>query len=640
MTTRTSFRKSSNKITHLQLCKKPSIRSHQPLAGKIHGPIPTHNGDSRRSFKSLSSASRDSASVVGCVVGSNGFSVQPEMSQITCSQASIADHQETMSTRSSRSRLSPALTYPPMHQNSSISSCSSGQQQSASFGVGNGSQSHKISHHLPQSRILPYCRDQPHHTHGRSSSLSPSSGAPSSTRSTNNRSVGEKSILRQRMIPRHIGTSHGSTSSKPRSRCPPIIFRAPLPGQATASTSNGSTVTETARPSTSSRKPTSPADVNRIEAMHAELKTYFEKHMKSIKEKSDELEKKQIQLEESVRQCQKIEGKIDSFDAKHDSRQRRFHEDCDKAISTLDQNGKSWLASINECGKSQQKAVISALDASKDSLAKQYNQYVQALPTLIQPTLKKVISSIYPMMQDKMPWCLSTMALPSSPITNDASKKVSSEEESDDSYEVHQEVSMDTTESNPCRRYPTRMWKHSATPPKPKSYANEDAPCTVKRCPQRRSKRAKDGNEKESKTPVSKVSRPCVTPSVEPSSKRRRKNAVKTKPVSRNATKTTMKATAKSKKRACNTQLADSSGVTRKKHRVPFEVVTDNAQCPSPLSEDSVHRYAGSKGIKISVPRGSSSRLVKRSKRYGRKRQVSADLLENEFSADSFKFCN
>jgi exonuclease VII small subunit len=672
METRNTSRKSS-KLAGLQFRNKPSIGSQRndcfgplQLMGKMRAPIPTHNRG-RRSFLSQCSVSRGSASVVGRIVGNNGSSEPPEMSQMTCSQGSIAEHHDTVSARSGQSRLA-SLAFPPLHQNSSASSCSSAdrrgsvqQSSSVAFSVGNGSNPYNA---VPFSgnRLLPHHRRQEQSlhsttsTHDRTSNPVANRASSSSTHSSSNRSLGGPSQLLRRMNPRRIGTSSMSRNSNPTFRAPPIRLLAQPSSQGIISAGNASTNT-----TTSSLPNPSSEEANTLQSLHAELKSYFEKNIKSMEERTKEIERKQSQLDDSVRQCEgqqeQIDEKLDSFDTIFDSRQNKLNQVYDERVSTMERKATLCIEIIDKAGESQLELLSKSFQASMkkvreatqtinslaDSFTQTYDQTVQALPSLIQPTLVKMVDSLYPMIQNKTSLSSSTAA-PPSPITDASSKKASSEEDyDDDEVEVQQELSNNTIKSQPHRRsHFTRKQKHSTTPSNTKPLEDGAAPSSSKRRTQRRSKRAKDYSEKENKTPLSKMARPCVTPSGE-TPKRERfspvdlKNTTKRKPVSNMTPKALTKTTPKSKKRAFNNTV-ETFGSTKKK-RVPLQVVADNGECPSPLGEDSVNGLAEGKATNISNPRGSSSRRVKRKQTYGRKRPLRSDSMQNEFLADSFTFC-
>jgi exonuclease VII small subunit len=678
METRNTSRKSS-KLAGLQFRNKPSIGSQRnprfgplQLMGTMRAPMPTHNRG-RRSFWSQSSVTRDNASVVGRIVGNNGSSEPPEMSQMTCSQGSIAEHHDTVTTRSGQSRFA-SLSFPPLHQNSSVSSCSSAdrrgsvqQSSSAAFSVGNGSNPYNAVPFLG-NRLLPHHRRQEQSlhstmstsTHDRTSNPVANGASSSSTHSSSNRSVGGPSQLLRRMNPRRIGTSSMSRNSKPTSRAPPTRLLAQPSSQATLPAGNASTIAGTTTTTSSLPNPSS-AEANKLQSLHAELKSYFEKNIKSMEESTKEIERKQSQLDNSVRQCEEqqeqIDEKLDSFDTIFDSRQNKLNQVYDERVSTMEHKATLCIEIIDKAGETQLEVLSKSFQASMkkvreatqtinslaDSFTQTYDQTVQALPSLIQPTLMKMVDSLYPMVQNKTPLSSSTAA-PPSPITDASSKKVSSEEDYDaDEVEVQQELSNNTTKSQSHRRsYFTRKHKHSTTPINTKSLKDRAAPSSSKRRTQRRSKRAKDYSEKENKTPLSKMARPCVTPSGEtskrePFSPADLKNTTKRKPVSSMTPKAMTKTTSKTKKRAFN-NVVETFGSTKKK-RVPLEVVADNGECPSPLGEDSMNGLAEGKATNISNPRGSSYRRVKRKQTYGRKRPLRSDSMQNEFLADSFAFC-
>eukprot|EP00980_Cylindrotheca_fusiformis_P029746 scaffold23803_cov132-Cylindrotheca_fusiformis.AAC.10 len=643
-------RKTSNMSSKLAFWRIPN--KHCPE--KLHGSVPTHNHGPRSSFHSQSSSSRDNCSILGRVVGNNGFTEPPEMSQISCSQPSTADLHDIPRSRSSQSRCATALAPPPLHQNSSMSSSSSTgiqgsiQQQAPAFRMPRRSKSSNKSillRHRQQTRPIDSTPQGNLHVAASVGSLSLAKSS-----SCQHRHAGEQSLLEKKMMPRRIGGASISTHVKSPCRGASFVH-ARQSSQVSVLIDNRSTGGVT----TMNPVPNPVAvDINKL---HTELRMYFEKNMKRLEDKNERLEERSKEVERtqmhSMRRCKEqqelIDSKIESFDSKCDSRWKQINQDVAADLTTtVETETKSSIAKIRECSKTEQKALITAGISVKESLTQHCNQY-----------LVKMVEKVYQTVQKKMPWPLSSAPSPSSPITNEPFEKVSSSEVSDDSdgAEVLDVLSTNTTAGNQASPHShfTRKRKHIATLTiKPKSNKNGTAMST------RRSKRkpkiaSRYGDiDEENTTPPSKVARPCVTPSEETPSNRERfaicdsnkakssKKQKQKKAISGVKAKSSKKETPKSKKR-----VVSASGGTKQKNaknnKVPLEVVVDSSECLSPLGIDSASVIAPAeiKATRISAPRGLSSQRVKRKHTYGRKRPgLNSGLVNTEFSADSFDFAH
>lgn len=527
-------------------------------------------------------------------VESGGF--QLGFSQLT--QNSTDENNENVSLL----RFPDKSSFPPLHQNSSVSSSSA-----------NG---HRYNR---DARLQ--CGLSLDNRSNQSKSLSRETGNQVKIVPTSHSLAQPSSRLVQGMITHRIGIGNGlSNSVKPEPhalslRARPLQLSQPIP-------SDSSTNASLKKSERSSIKDSTEKEMHK--SLHSELKAYFSKKMELLDIKSKEVQKRQAELDEKVRRYSEQQYKKQSeLDRKIDEHQEQLEETIQsvtkglnkhfqkktlaidskatRCIEEIQKAGEGQLELLSRKSKKYIQDATKAIETLTSSFTQKYDQAVQGFPGMIQPTVVKMVDAL--LVNGKR----------AAPI------HINSEQTSVDQMSLKRCVRREKRQGGPG--LPNSSSKQPSSKKRKQSRVDLDTSST------RRSKRAKEETEKENKTPTFIRVSPCVTPQEESA------KATKPKRVSQKTRRTSVSRLRK------EAPSKASKASTATEQRFPLQVVELKAlghDCLSPLEDPSIlHLTASSRGKRR--VKGRSKLPTKRPRR--KQTFGSRSWTSTKFQDDAFSFC-
>ena len=320
-----------------------------------------------------------------------------------------------------------------------------------------------------------------------------------------------------------------------------------------------------------------------------------------VRRYSEQQDKKQSELDRKIRTCDEHQEQLDKqFQQKTlaiDSKATRCIEEIQKA-------GEGQLVLLSRSFRTSKKYIqdaTKAIETLTNSFTQKYDQAVQGFPSMIQPTVVKVVDAL--LVNGKR----------AAPI------QINSEVTSVDQTSLKRGVRREKRQGGPG--LPNSSSKEPSSKKRKQSRVDLDTSST------RRPKRAKEETEKENKTPTFIRVSPCVTPQEE--------SAKATKP--KRASQKTRRTSISRLRKEAPSKASKASTATEQ--RVPLQVVELKAfshDCLSPLEEPSIlHLTASSRGKRR--VKGRSKLPTKRPRR--KQTFGSRSWTSTKFQDDAFSFC-
>jgi hypothetical protein len=631
---------------------------------------------------------------------------QPEMSQLTMSQVSCFENQDAASLRSnhSSSKVSnKSTTFPPLHQNSSVSSASAASRQDggsrASAGIYRDNGSNHSSAPYPGSGLSRFQRAHnpiPPSTPATTGDFLSTRAEFSAVHSRSHLTPMASSQMLLRMTPRRISYPNSARSVLPsRNSAPsvslfshasaskkPVASSHPPLGQ--DSTNVGSAQERSfSRPGTSSVQEMASCRDEQMKSLRVELESLFSERMRAfggqlqakvdkvVETGSSEI-KKQVETRETEldARIQELDDKLgagkddlderlrllgDEFEAKQaalgqgmrllDDKLAATQRAASSYVQKIESAAESHLEAMSKSAKSYMKKIGELAEASTESLTRKCDDIVTAILPVLQPPVTKMVGSLFKRPGHNQPKSDESRRQAGqrklvSPPPNKRSSSTRSQRQKDKAAPVAHMEKASLSKKRPHSVITDEMpsdWDETKH--------NEPTEPATRRRSARRAKRVKDEEAgKENNTPSSKIQRPCATPS--------RKKLLQVVSPLDNHIGTPLKAKKTSEKkriekspmlRRSRRRIVESSQSSLESSSVripPFEeVIAENNECPSPLSDRSVQfkqveicrtkKTAKRTIVSTSLAKGVKS---KRSRIYGKRSWNNNPLQDDPFT--------